>query len=113
LLPDRGFDRPGHFCKLPKIAATFADAHRSRQDADTAPASQGLKQCQGKCQLSQAAPSGRASLVAGVTKSVLRIYFSLGLARRDRKEIERNMETEWYNRAEAIQKRITQLRDSL
>jgi len=23
------------------------------------------------------------------------------------------METEWYNRAEAIQKRITQLRDSL
>jgi len=25
----------------------------------------------------------------------------------------RNMETEWYNRAEAIQQRITQLRDSL
>jgi hypothetical protein len=25
----------------------------------------------------------------------------------------RDMETEWYNRAEAIQQRITQLRDSL
>jgi hypothetical protein len=36
---------------------------------------------------------------------VRRVIFTFGQAG--------DMETEWYNRAEAIQQRITQLRDSL